>query len=69
MLNASLARIKQRYLTNFVVEGDPNEVDLPVMPVYGTGNVVTDINVTSIGMIRDPAAKEECYWWQKGLYI
>jgi carboxylesterase type B len=65
--NETLAGIVQRYITNFVRLGNPNGVGLPDMPLYGKNNIVTNINITSIKNIIDPAAKEACYWWQKGL--
>ena len=74
VLNETLARMYQTYLTNFVIYGDPNGKGgsvgcwLPEMIRYEPKNMVTNLNLTSIGYLKDPAAKEECYWWQKGLY-
>jgi carboxylesterase type B len=65
--NETLAGMFQSYLTNFVSRGNPNAFGLPDMPLYGKENVVTNINITTIETIKDPAAKEACYWWQKGL--
>ena len=69
VINESLARMYQTYLTNFAIYGDPNGKGLPEMALYGADMVVTNMNLTSIGPMKDPAAKEECYWWQKGLYV
>lgn len=68
VFNDSLAKTFQKYLTNFVIHGNPNKPGLPYMPLYGEENLVTNINITSIEPMKDPASKEECSWWQKGLY-
>lgn len=68
VLNATLAHIFQRYLTNFAISGDPNGVALPIMKQYGRENILTDININSIESMKDPYAKEHCNWIQKGLY-
>ena len=67
--NDTLAQLFQKYLTNFAISGNPNREDLPSMPIYGRQNLVTDINITMIKPLRDPAAKEQCYWLQRALYV
>ena len=70
--NTTLAHMFQKYLTNFAIYGDPNGPrggELPEMKPYGRDNVALNINVSSVETLRDPSAKEECIWWQKGLYF
>ncbi|KAK5069913.1 hypothetical protein LTR64_007905 [Lithohypha guttulata] len=66
-----LAHALQKYLTNFVIYGDPNgtgESDLPKMRVRGGECVMLNFAETGIEETRDPSAKEQCVWWQKGLF-
>ncbi|KAI1610995.1 carboxylesterase family protein-like protein [Exophiala viscosa] len=69
--NRELAHIFQKYLTNFVLYGDPNgnkDAGLPKMNQRGDDFVVLNFGENGIEEIRDPSAKEQCLWWQKGLF-
>jgi carboxylesterase type B len=68
VLNDTLAKIMQRYETNFVMTGNPNAPGLPNFPMYGAGSTVLNLNISTIGPTKDPAANARCQWWQKGLY-
>jgi len=67
--NDTLALIMQDYITNFVINGDPNGPNLTTFPAYGTTQKVLDLNLTTIGVLDDNLANERCYWWQKALYF
>lgn len=67
--NVTLAHLFQRYITNFAILGNPNGRHLPIMELYGKGNSITNINLTSIMQMKDPYAKEHCTWMQQGLYV
>lgn len=58
----------QKYFTNFVMKSNPNGPGLPHFQTYGEDTISLDLNLTSIGPIKDDTANERCYWWQKGLY-
>ncbi|RDL40751.1 Carboxylic ester hydrolase [Venustampulla echinocandica] len=65
--NLTLATIMQGYFTNFAKTGNPNGPGVPFFPTYGKGSVSQNLNLTSIGQMRDNAANVRCDWWQKGL--
>jgi carboxylesterase type B len=67
--NDTLAQIMQRYFTRFAEVGDPNAPGVPFFPVYGENQTCLNLNLTSVGTIKDNAANERCTWWQKGLYF
>lgn len=64
----TLAVIMQEYFTNFAITGDPNGPGLPYFPTYGDGNIVQNLNLSTIGPIPDDVATPRCLWWQKGLF-
>jgi len=66
--NDTLAVIMQEYFTNFAISGNPNGPDLPHFQTYGTGNVVQNLGLDTIGPVPDNAANPRCLWWQKGLF-
>ena len=56
--NDTLAVTMQKYFTNFVMTGDPNGAGVPSFPVYGDGATVLDLNLTTIGPVKDNVANE-----------
>lgn len=69
MPNPAIAIALQEYITNFAIRGTPNQEGVvPHFDLYGANATVQNLNVTSIGQLRDPVANDRCNWWQKGLY-
>lgn len=66
--NDTLAVTMQEYFTNFAITGNPNGRGVPEFPQYGENSTVLNLNITSIGPMKDNAANKRCLWWQKGLY-
>jgi len=69
--NATVARIMQDYIIDFVKSGKVNDgvKGIPYFPLYGNTSTVLDLSGVGIFPMRDPAANERCLWWQKGLYV
>jgi len=68
-VNATIATVMQKYLTNFAMTGDPNGEGVPEFPTYGPESMVVNLNVTGLGeTLTDTVANERCIYWQKALY-
>ena len=68
VLNDTLALIMQKYITNFVINGDPNGPEVPYFSNYSAGGQIQNLNTSLINLIPDGLANGRCYWWQKALY-
>lgn len=63
-----LAYALQKYITNFVIFGDPNadgEGGLPTMPRRGPDGLVLEMSDDEFKTTHDPSAKKQCVWWQQ----
>lgn len=67
LTNETMAEYLQGYITSFAQDGDPNKVNLPAFPAYGTSFVDLNINQTFINTTIDPAATSRCDWWKTAL--
>ncbi|KAL3425899.1 acetylcholinesterase [Phlyctema vagabunda] len=68
VLNETLAKTMQGWMTSFAQRGDPNRDGLPSFPAYGAESKILNLNRTYIPEIDDPMNNERCLWWQKALY-
>jgi cholinesterase len=66
-VNVTIATLMQRYFLNFAISGTPNEDGTPLFPSYSEGEL-QNLNITSLGPIKELAASRRCTWWQKALY-
>jgi carboxylesterase type B len=65
-VNASVAGVFQKYLTNFVVTGKPTALGSQDFTIYGQQDTVTNIGLTALGaQIKDPGAVPACQFWQE----
>ncbi|KPI36038.1 Lipase 1 [Cyphellophora attinorum] len=63
-----LAHALQKYITNFVISGDPNgenDDGLPTMERRGQNGLVLEIRDDGFKQTSDPSDKEQCAWWQQ----
>ena len=59
----------QDYITQFAEFGSPNGKDgVPYFPMYGANATVLELNSTTTGLVRDPAANYRCNYWQSGVW-
>ena len=65
-VNASVAGVFQKYLTNFAITGKPTAQGSQDFTIYGQQDTVTNIGVTGLGtQIKDPGAVPACQFWQE----
>jgi carboxylesterase type B len=64
----SVARMLQRYIINFVKNGDPNSEGLDEFPPAGEGSLMLAITGDGNTVERDATDSEQCRWLQKILY-
>lgn len=66
---AAVARTLQRYIANFVKEGDPNGPGLDEFPVAGADSLRLAIaGAADLQVGPDATDSVQCRWLQKGLY-
>jgi hypothetical protein len=59
----------QNYITNFVINGNPNGAGLVNFPNFGQGGkLLLDFYTDSVSLISDDLNNDRCTWWQKALY-
>lgn len=59
----------QRYLISFAMTGKPTALGFEVFIPYGNNATASNIGVGQLGAhIRDPAAREQCKFWQAAPY-
>ncbi|KAF2164753.1 hypothetical protein M409DRAFT_25147 [Zasmidium cellare ATCC 36951] len=63
-LNGTVAEDLQRYLTQFVMTGDPNRSGLLPMPLSGPGANLLQFNVTGYDYVTELDVKERCECWE-----
>lgn len=69
-MNATVATLMQKYLTNFALSGSPNGVETPHFPAYGANSSLQVLGTVGAGeQVVDPTANERCAWWAKGEYL
>ncbi|KAI9770428.1 MAG: hypothetical protein M1840_003314 [Geoglossum simile] len=68
VVNATVAYVLQKYITNFAKTGVPDGPGVPQFPSYGDNSTVISLNATTISETRDPVSNARCEWWQKALY-
>lgn len=70
--NVTVALTLQDWIVTFARDGKPSAPGIsgvPAFTTYGPDAMIEDLNLSSISVIRDPAANERCKWWQKALYF
>ena len=67
--NESIAHALQAYYTEFAITGEPNRAGLPEFLPYDAERQILNLNVTGIGMMKDPTENSRCHWWQLALYF
>jgi carboxylesterase type B len=69
VVNATVAYVLQKYITDFAETGAPNGSGVPKFVLYGDSSTVVNLNATTISDTRDPVSNTRCEWWQKALYF
>ncbi|KAI9780748.1 MAG: hypothetical protein M1839_006535 [Geoglossum umbratile] len=69
VVNATVAYVLQKYITDFAKTGVPDMPGVPHFPLYGNNSTVVSLNATTISETRDPVSNVRCEWWQKALYF
>ncbi len=68
-VNATVAEVFQRYLTNFAMTGRPTAEGYQDFALYGQQDTVTNIGTTGLGtQLKDPGAVPQCKFWQEAPY-
>ncbi|KAK4502685.1 hypothetical protein PRZ48_006111 [Zasmidium cellare] len=62
--NGTVAEDLQRYITQFVMTGDPNRSGLLPMPLSGPGADLLQFNVTGYDYVTELEIKERCEYWE-----
>ncbi|KAI9673998.1 MAG: hypothetical protein M1817_002204 [Caeruleum heppii] len=76
IVNETIVKVFQRYITNFVLEGDPDGSNLtnltgPAVPnipkfdPYGPGNLVQYLGPNGVEVVKDPAANDLSRFWAR----
>ena len=66
----TVAHTMQDWITNFVTTGNPNGPSSAGIGIYGMNREMGSLLSKGLGdMVKDPAKKERCAFWQKALYI
>ncbi|KAL8642971.1 MAG: hypothetical protein Q9228_000416 [Teloschistes exilis] len=58
----------QRYITNFVLTGEPNKDGLPPWPAFGPNAAAINFTETGILQITSDSASSRCAFWNQGSY-
>lgn len=58
----------QKYLTNFVLTGNPNKKGLPKWPIYGKKAAVIAFTKTGVEQSTSDAANSRCAFWNRADY-
>jgi len=58
--NGTTAIIHQKFITNYVTNGEPGCEKGVCFPSYGSGANALSMNVSEIEVVRDPLANEKC---------
>jgi len=58
--NDTVAIIHQKYITNYVIHGEPGCAEGVCFPNYGSGENALSVNVSEIKVVEDPFATERC---------
>jgi carboxylesterase type B len=69
VVNATVAFVLQKYITDFAKTGNPDGPAVPHFPLYGDQSIAMNLNATSISEMRDPISNLRCEWWQRALYF
>lgn len=69
-VNGTVAKVFQRYLTNFAMTGKPAAQGYRDFVNYGKNDTVTNIGLTGLGtQMRDPGAVPQCKFWNEAPYF
>jgi carboxylesterase type B len=64
-----VAKVMQRYLTNFAMNGKPTAEGYQTFTFYVQNDTLTNIGLTGLGSrMRDPGAVPQCKFWQEAPY-
>ncbi|KAE9379793.1 alpha/beta-hydrolase [Stipitochalara longipes BDJ] len=64
-VNGTVAKVFQKYLTNFAMTGNPTAVGYQDFVTYGQNVTLTNIGLTGLGTrMKDPGAVPQCKFWQ-----
>jgi carboxylesterase type B len=70
MMNEAVARVSQDWMVNFVAHGNPNDVGLAPIPVYGKNHTRGLLSNNGVGtQVVDHAQEERCEFWQQALLL
>ena len=70
LVNATVARAFQAWILNFVSTGTPNGKGSVGFPVYGDNQTMGLLSSKDLGiLVKDPAGKERCDFWEKALFF
>jgi len=58
--NGTAAIIHQKFITNYVIHGEPGCEQGACFPRYGSGKNALSMNVSEIKVVKDPWATERC---------
>ncbi|KAL8631018.1 hypothetical protein Q9189_003299, partial [Teloschistes chrysophthalmus] len=64
----NIAITLQRYLTNFVLTGDPNKDGLSPWPAFGPNAAALNLTETGISQTTSDSANSRCAFWNQGSY-
>jgi carboxylesterase type B len=68
-VNGTVAKVMQRYLTNFAMTGTPTAEGYQEFILYGQNATLTNIGLKGLGSrMRDPGAVPQCKFWQEASY-